>query len=48
MIRRNFLGLTGLGAMSSLLLQSATPTNSGFAPVNGLRLYYEFTGTASL
>jgi hypothetical protein len=50
MIRRNFPGL--LSATSSLLMQSATPflqsatraSNSGFAPVNGLQLYYEIHG----
>ncbi|HEU4637182.1 MAG TPA: alpha/beta hydrolase [Edaphobacter sp.] len=57
MLRRDFLGLTGTAFAaaafappshqpSSLLLETIMQVaNSGFAPVNGLNLYYEIHGT---
>jgi pimeloyl-ACP methyl ester carboxylesterase len=51
MLRRNFLGLASAGlhhllhSRSTFLLESDAPSaNSGFAPVNGLQLYYEIHG----
>ena len=56
MLRRDFLALTGAGCKaaafvpatygpSSFLLETIMQTvNSGFAPVNGLNLYYEIHG----
>jgi hypothetical protein len=56
MLRRDFLALTGAGlratafvptchAPSSFLLETIMPdANSGFAPINGLNLYYEIHG----
>ncbi len=57
MFRRSFVGLAGAGAsapafglptrrLSTLLFQtSAKGVDSGFAPVNGLQLYYEVHGS---
>lgn len=51
MLRRNFLGLASAGfhhllhSRSTFLLESvAQSADSGFAPVNGLQLYYEIHG----
>jgi pimeloyl-ACP methyl ester carboxylesterase len=51
MLRRDFLGLVPAGLHgllhppSTSLLQAAAPSaNSGYAPVNGLQLYYEIHG----